>query len=139
MSAFDPNVFFAEGNQPPAAKHLGWRLLDFDIERGWIKVGFSAKPEFLNPMGNIQGGFLLAMLDDTMGPAAVIKSRGAQFTQSLDIHAHYLRPIKAGDITAEGEVTKLGRSVAFMEGRLFDAEGNLCTRAVSSAKLTALP
>lgn len=139
MSQFDPNAFFAEVNQPPAAKHLGWKLLDFDIERGWIKVGFKARPEFLNPIGNVQGGFLMAMLDDTMGPAVVIKSQGAAFTQSLDLHAHYLRPVKAGDITAEAEVTKLGRSVAFMEGRLFDAEGDLCARAVSSAKLTAMP
>ena len=34
-----------------------------------MTVQFDAKPEFLNPMGNIQGGFLAAMLDSTLSPA----------------------------------------------------------------------
>lgn len=25
---------------PPCSDTLGWRLLDADVERGWIKVGF---------------------------------------------------------------------------------------------------
>ena len=64
---FDPHQFFAEENSPPAPLHLGWRLIDFDFDTGWIKTGFDPKPEFLNPSGNIQGGFISAMLDDTLG------------------------------------------------------------------------
>ena len=32
---------------------------------------FTAREEFLNPAGQVQGGFLAAMLDDTLGPALV--------------------------------------------------------------------
>ena len=53
----------------PCAKTLGIEFVEIDGERGTVEVKFEAKPEFLNPAGNVQGGFLAAMLDDTMGPA----------------------------------------------------------------------
>ena len=56
---------------PPGARLLGWMLLSVDPERGEIRVRFEAKPDFLNPAGTVQGGILSAMLDYTMGPAAV--------------------------------------------------------------------
>lgn len=56
---------------PPAAILLGWELVAVDPEAGTIEVAFTASEQFLNPAGVIQGGFLAAMLDDTLGPALV--------------------------------------------------------------------
>jgi acyl-coenzyme A thioesterase PaaI-like protein len=49
---------------PPVAAALGWELVAVDPERGTIEVSFQACPEFVNPAGTVQGGFLAAMLDD---------------------------------------------------------------------------
>ena len=59
-----------EGKVPPApaAELLGWTLIEIDPEKGKIRVQYEAKREFLNPVGNVQGGILTAMLDDAMGP-----------------------------------------------------------------------
>src|SRR3954452_8131792 len=70
----DKNSFFwkivrGELPPPPCAKTLGIEFAAIDSERGTVEVKFEARPEFLNPAGNVQGGFLAAMLDDTMGPA----------------------------------------------------------------------
>jgi acyl-coenzyme A thioesterase PaaI-like protein len=54
---------------PAATTTLGWQLIEADTERGEIEVSFHATEDFLNPAGTVQGGFLTAMLDDTMGPA----------------------------------------------------------------------
>lgn len=56
---------------PPVARTLGWRLSWVAPERGEIEVNVTAGERFTNSMGNVQGGFLAAMLDDTMGPALV--------------------------------------------------------------------
>ena len=56
---------------PPAAILLGWELVAVDPGAGTIEVAFTASDQFLNPAGVIQGGFLAAMLDDTLGPALV--------------------------------------------------------------------
>ena len=139
MSEFDPRAFFTDETAPPAPKHLGWKLLDFDMERGWVKIGFTPREEFLNGGGGVQGGFISAMLDDTVGPAALIKARKPLIVQTIDLHTHFLRPVPLGPITTEGVCNKLGRTVAFMEAKLFDAEGRLCARATSSGMISDWP
>ena len=59
---------------PPSLQLLGWRLLDARPQEGWIKVGFDGKREFCNPTGFVQGGFLTAMIDPTMGAAVIVMS-----------------------------------------------------------------
>lgn len=122
---------------PPCAQLLGWHILEAEPERGWIRVGFRGRPEFANPAGFVQGGFLAAMLDDCMGPAAFIASHGALYTVSMDMNVSYLAPAKPGPLVGEGQVVQMGKSVGFLEGRLYDAEGTLVARATSTARLVA--
>lgn len=123
---------------PPAAKHLGWELVSVDAEAGRMRNRFRPRPEFLNPAGFVQGGFLVAMMDDTMGPTVVAHTHGRLFTSSIDIHAHFLRPVRLGPIEVEAEITRLGKQVAFLEAKLFDLDGKLCARATSSASLSEM-
>jgi uncharacterized protein (TIGR00369 family) len=123
---------------PPCARTLGWRLVAHDIERGWVRIEFEAKPEFANPAGYVQGGFLAAMLDDTMGPAALVKSQGKLFTASIDMNVSFLAPARPGKLYGEGEVLQLGKSIGYLEAKLFDATGTLVARATSSARLVPI-
>ena len=60
---------------PPSARHWGFELIDFSVEAGWAEVAFHPRPEFANPAGAVQGGFVCAMLDDAMSVAASISQR----------------------------------------------------------------
>ena len=122
---------------PPCAQLLGWRLLDARPEQGWIRIGFDGKPEFRNPAGFIQGGILTAMLDDTMGPAVFAMTKGELFTASIDINVSFLAPAKVGPIFGEAKVVQLGKTIAFIEGQLTDADGTLLARATTSVRLVA--
>lgn len=121
--------------KPPCAEHLGWTLLDGDAEAGWIKIGFTARPEFRNPAGFVQGGFVAAMLDDTMGPVVLMKSRGRVFTSTIDLRVSYLAPAKIGSFVGEGRVVQIGKTIAFAEAKLFDFEGTLVATATTSARV----
>ena len=57
------------GPMPRAAATLGFELIHADVERGAIEIAFRATEDFTNPTGNVLGGFLAAMLYDTVGPA----------------------------------------------------------------------
>ena len=120
---------------PPSARLLGWQLLDHDADRGWLRVGFDGKPAFVNPAGFIQGGILTAMLDDTMGPVALLASGGRFYTSTIDLHVSFLAPARPGPIVGEANVVQLGRTVGFIEGRLLDKAGTLLARATTSARL----
>lgn len=119
----------------PCAILLGRRLLGHDEDRGWISFGFNGKPEFLNPAGRVQGGFVTAMLDDTMGPAVLLKSGGTLYPSSIDMNISFLAAAKPGPLICEGEVLRLGKTVGFVEGRLMDEQGRLIARATSSVML----
>lgn len=54
---------------PPAAATLGMKVVSVDPDRAEFVATFQARAEFLNSTGSVQGGFLAAMLDDTLGPA----------------------------------------------------------------------
>ncbi|HEY8572618.1 PaaI family thioesterase [Phenylobacterium sp.] len=120
---------------PPCARLLGWHVLDVNAAQGWIRIGFEAKPEFTNPAGFIQGGFLSAMLDDTMGPAVFVHSEGALYTATIDFNVSFLAPAKVGPIVGEGRVIKLGKTVGFVEAYLCDAEGEMIAHATSTVRL----
>ena len=122
---------------PPCARLLGWKVLAAKPKEGWIKVGFDARWEFTNPAGYVQGGFLAAMLDDTMGPAVFVHTEGRFFPPTIDMHISFLSPTRPGRLVGEGRVVQLGKSIAFMEGVLFDATGNVVARATASARLVA--
>ena len=120
---------------PPSSKLLGWHLLDARPAEGWIRIGFDGKPEFCNPAGFVQGGILAAMLDDTMGPTVLLASGGELYTATIDLNVSFLAPARPGRLTGEGQIVQLGKTIAFLEARLTDAEGTLVAKATSTARL----
>jgi acyl-coenzyme A thioesterase PaaI-like protein len=48
---------------------------------------------------------------------------------------NFLAPAKVGRIVGEANVTQLGKTVAFVEGRLTADDGTLLATATSSARL----
>src|SRR3979411_813272 len=120
---------------PPSSKLLGWHLIDARREEGWVRIGFDGKPEFCNPAGYIQGGILSAMLDDTMGPAVFVMTDGKLYTATITMTVNFLAPARPGPIVGEANVIQLGKTIAFVEGRLMAANGTVLATATSSARL----
>ena len=133
--AYVTTTVFDRFPKPPCAELLGWTLLDMDESAGTVRVGFTARPEFLNPAGFVQGGFLAAMLDDVMGPAALVMSGGWAFTSTIDMNVSFLAPARAGHLIGEGTVIQLGKTIGYLQGELRDEAGTLIARATSSARL----
>jgi uncharacterized protein (TIGR00369 family) len=123
---------------PPCAALLGWRLLEANPKEARVTIAFEARPEFRNPAGFIQGGFLAAMLDDTMGPAALMASDGEAYTVSVDMNVSFLKAAKPGTLVGEGRVIQRGKTIAFLEAALYDAEGDVVARATSTARLVSI-
>jgi uncharacterized protein (TIGR00369 family) len=120
---------------PPCSRLLGWHVLEADPDAGWIRIGFDGRAAFCNPAGFIQGGILTAMLDDTMGPAVFIKTQGRLYTATISMSVNFLSPAKVGLITGEARVVQLGKTIAFIEGKLTDTDHTVLATASSSARL----
>jgi len=120
---------------PPSSKLLGWHLLDARPTEGWIRIGFEGKRDFCNPAGFVQGGILSAMLDDTMGPAVFVMTDGKLYTATVTMTVNFLNPAKPGPIIGEANVVQLGKTIAFVEGKLMAQDGAVLATATTSARL----
>lgn len=118
---------------PPAAALLGWKALS--LEPGCVRVRYTARPEFANPQGAVQGGFLAAMLDDAMGPALFTLLAAEDFAPTIEMKISFLRPARAGTLIAEGRVLHQTRSLAFLEGTLATEDGDLVATATATARI----
>ena len=120
---------------PPSSKLLCWHLIDARPEEGWVRIGFEGKRDFCNPAGFVQGGILSAMLDDTMGPAVFVMTDGKLYTATITMTVNFLAPAKPGKLIGEANVTQLGKTIAFVEGKLMDENGTVLATATTSARL----
>jgi uncharacterized protein (TIGR00369 family) len=118
---------------PPAAALPGWQALE--LRPGYVRVQYTAREEFCNPQGNIQGGFLTAMLDDAMGPAAYTLLPAADFAPTLEMSVSFLRPARAGKLYAEGWIVHSSKRFMRLEGHLTSSEDG---ELIATAKATVV-
>jgi len=121
-------------NQPTGSQTLGFRLLSVSQENRSVEVAFEARAEvLLNPMKQIQGGYLCAMLDECMSVACMVASGMTSVAPTLEMKTSFFRPAQPGVLKGIGRVVRWGRTVAFTEGELYDAEGRLLAKATGTA------
>ncbi|MGA0607508.1 PaaI family thioesterase [Phenylobacterium sp. VNQ135] len=126
--------FLRSKNQPTGSQTLGFRMVAVSQAERSVEVEFDAKAELLlNPMKQIQGGYLCAMLDECMSVACMVASGMTAVAPTLEMKTSFFRPGMPGKIRGVGKVVKWGRQVAFTEGELFDPEGRLLAKATGTA------
>jgi len=119
---------------PPAAATLGFEFIHADIDRATIELAFTATQNFTNPIGNVLGAFLAAMLYDTVGPALLATLEPGQFQSTLDFNVCFLRPVKPGRILAKGRVVHRSGDIAFLEASLIGLDQATIATATATAR-----
>ena len=120
---------------PAFIKMLGGRVVAADAKIKSCAIEFDIGREFCHSGDIVQGGFVTAMLDAAMSHSAFTIGAEVVNVSSLEIKTSYLEPTRAGKLRAEGLVIKGGYKLAFIEGRLYDANGLLTATTTSVAKL----
>jgi uncharacterized protein (TIGR00369 family) len=121
-------------SRPKGSDTLGFEMLAINQAEMRVEIAFAARDIFCNPMGQIQGGFLCAMLDEAMSVAGVISLGLGHVMPTLEMKTQFLRPALPGPpLKAVGRVVKLGRTIAFTAGELYDNDGRLLATATGTA------
>ena len=121
-------------NQPTGSQTLGFRIVAVSQAEKSVEVEFDAKPELLlNPMKQVQGGYLCAMLDECMSVACMVASGMTHVAPTAEMKTTFFRPAMPGKLKGIGRVAKWGRTIAFTEGELYDADGRLLAKATGTA------
>ncbi|MBX7059944.1 MAG: PaaI family thioesterase [Leptospirales bacterium] len=122
---------------PPAFLELHGEFVAYEPRRSLI-CRFPVQEKHLNPAGRLQGGFLAAAVDNTMGPLSYLAAGRA--TTTLDLHLNYLRGAYPGE-TIEVKATIIGRGFDTMliSAETFDARKRLIATATSQLYILRTP
>lgn len=129
------------GQQPaPFEQLLAFRVLDYRADSAVAVLEFAGSAQFASAMGSVHGGACAAMLDQAMGVAALFASDFDSWFPTLELKTSFLRPAAAArPFKARANAVRMGRGVAFLEGRLSDSEGTLVATASATARRLSKP
>ncbi|MGO8864186.1 MAG: PaaI family thioesterase [Acidimicrobiales bacterium] len=112
---------------------LGMVCLD-KSDPGRCTWRMTADERFANPAGIVQGGFLGAFADSSMGAAAVTFVQGRRvFASNAEMKISFLAPVSPGaTLTCTAEIVSGGSRVAFAEASIVSEDGRVVARASST-------
>ena len=111
------------------------RVVSTDGEGGRTLIEYRCAPYMCHSGGVAQGGFVCGWIDAAMAHAAMSALGRELAPMSLELKVSFFAPARPGPVFAEGWVERAGRSVAFLEGRLTNAAGDVIAKASSTARL----
>ena len=128
--------FTGTKRQPPGSQLLGFRMVRVSQANREVEVAFEASEQLTNPMKQIQGGYLCAMLDEVMSVACMVASGMTAVAPTVEMKTSFFRPALPGSIRGVGRVVRWGKTIAFTEGELLDDQGRTLARATGTAMPT---
>lgn len=123
---------------PRVAQTLGVKIKNVDSKKGTIAIEYDGKAEFTNPMGNIQGGIMAAMLDDTMALALMATLEKKEIAPTLEMKINFIAPAEPGALLGRGRVVSKGNRVCVVDGELFQNQ-KLVARSSATAIIKSDP
>jgi len=85
-----------------------------------------------NPMGRVHGGVLAALADASMGIAFGRTLDPEQDFSTIDLHIHFMRPVRGKQLIAQSIVRQRGLRVGFVTCDIQDDRGRLVASASCS-------
>jgi uncharacterized protein (TIGR00369 family) len=115
------------------------RLLELDISYPdeTCRIVFPVRAHFFNPGGTLHGGIIATIMDISMGH--LLKHTLGTGGATLHLSVQYLRAVTGGTATCEGRFLRRGRSICYLESRLFDGGGALAAFGSATWKPRSLP
>ncbi len=122
------------GAHIPFVHHLGFTLEKF--EGGQSELHYTPRAEHLNSFDVTHGGAVMTLLDVVMATAARSVSPEMGVV-TIEMKTSFMRSAKVAPgqrLTAKGELQHRTRSMAFTQGQVYDAEGQLCAVSTGTFK-----
>ena len=102
-----------------------------ELSEGRACAEFDMSPNVQRVGGVLHGGVIMAVLDETMGFAALTVNDGVDQV-TVELKVNFLEPGVEGPFKVCGQVVRKGRRVAAVEGEVRDGGGRLVAKALGT-------
>ena len=114
-------------------------VVDDGATSGRAVVHYRARADHCHSGGIVQGGFITGWIDAAMAHVVIAKSGRQLSPLSLEIKISFLQSAKPGRVIAEAWIERMGKTTAFLEGRLLNEAGEVLAKGTSTARLVPMP
>ena len=114
------------------------KCIDLNTNDGTIEFEFDIEKKFCNPTGDVQGGLLSGMIDDTMALAFIMKTHFTKRPPTIEMKTNFLYPTRPGKANGYGKIVKAGKNLVFLEGKLVQ-NGKTVVTASSTGVIVDMP
>jgi uncharacterized protein (TIGR00369 family) len=126
-------------SEAPISQLIGFQVQAGSIEdkqQGRAIVELAIDSRLNNPMGRVHGGVIAALSDAAMGIAFGRTLDDDQDFSTIDLHVHFMRPVRGARLVATGKVTQRGLRIGFVTCEIVDDRGKIV--ATGSCSCTVL-
>ena len=118
---------------PPCLVDMQGEPLEYD-EGASLSVRFPVLARYANPLGHMQGGFIVAALDNTMGPFSYLI---APPSVTSALNTQYLRPVTPSMpfITCHARLMERTRNTLYIEGEARSPEDKVLARCQATCQI----
>lgn len=127
-------VMHLEASLPPCAQLMNARIVEVKSQPVQLRIEYDGKISFTNPYGTIQGGFLTAMLDDTMGLTVASMLDEDEIAPTISLNVQFHTPAREGVLETIGKIEKMGGSICHVSAEIYQ-NGTLIASSTSSAAI----
>lgn len=118
----------------PVARLLGREIERFD-EDGTVHVRFTARAEFANRHGSVQGGLVAAMLDSATSAVLLAQLPPEQTSMTVKLETEFLRPAPLTVLQAKAWIMTRDERLATTRGELRDQAGMIVATATATLRI----
>jgi len=120
----------------PAGNWMGLRVES--VATGNVTLSMIVRKEMTNPYGNIHGGIMSLVIDETIGWAVVSLEAENHYT-SLNLNVDFLYALKEGErLYANARIVRSGKKIIHAVCEVNNAEGTLLAKASSNLVVTSM-
>ena len=122
---------------PPCLVDMQGEVLDYD-DGVRLRMRFPVLARYRNPLGNMQGGFVVAALDNTIGPFSFLV---APPSVTASLNTQYLRPVTAAEphVTCEAWLVDRTRNTLHIHAHAINGDGKVFALAQSVNQILPPP
>jgi uncharacterized protein (TIGR00369 family) len=122
----------------PLGAAMGATLLSLDDADGRVRIGYTLGPQFLQGMGVVQGGIVMAMLDFAAAFASLAKLPEGESASTASMTVSLQSAVRPRGLVATGIVERAGRRLIFARAELH-SEGEPQPLATASSVMSVRP
>lgn len=123
------------GAEIPFVEHLGFEMVS--MQGGASELRYRPRHEHMNSFLVTHGGAIMTLLDVTLATAARSVDMAVGVV-TIEMKTTFMQPCR-GLLTGKGRLMHRTKSMAFVEGTIYDEAGNACAHATGTFKYVQRP